>query len=189
MNESDRRVIRTRHALLHAFVDLTLEHGFDAVTIRQITKLADVSYSTFFRHFKNKDDLTTYVFNWALERVYEYIDNGMTPKEEALMIFKFISCNRAVYQFCSAVPRDHPAVASLLNDLAQGIESRFVAVNESEVPIAAIANHTSAAIMEVFRWWLANESKYSAEQMATIYYELIIKVKLSKAVYINPPLA
>ena len=183
MNESDRRVVRTRRAILDSFIKLTLELGFDAVTIREITKWAKVSYSTFFRHFKNKDELTNYVFNLARERIYALFDDRMNPIEEALAAFSYMSRERGIFLLCVAVPRDHPAVTSLRNELAATIKSELVAVDESAIPVDVIAYHTSAAILELCRWWLENDSKYTAEQMANIYYELVVKVKLANATY------
>ena len=53
----DRRIVRTRRALQHAFLQLTLEKGYDAVSIQDICEAADVGRSTFYQHFTSKDDL------------------------------------------------------------------------------------------------------------------------------------
>jgi AcrR family transcriptional regulator len=50
MDTHDRRVKRTQSALAKALIALTLEKGYDAVTIRDITERADIGYATFFRH-------------------------------------------------------------------------------------------------------------------------------------------
>jgi len=53
----DRRVLRTRRALQHAFLRLITEKGYDAVSIQDICEAADVGRSTFYLHFASKDDL------------------------------------------------------------------------------------------------------------------------------------
>jgi len=53
----DRRVARTRRALQHAFLQLILDKGYEAVSIQDICDAADVGRSTFYLHFKDKDDL------------------------------------------------------------------------------------------------------------------------------------
>jgi AcrR family transcriptional regulator len=53
----DRRVAKTRRALKEALTDLTLEHGYEAVTVSDIIDRADVGRSTFYAHFTDKDDL------------------------------------------------------------------------------------------------------------------------------------
>lgn len=53
----DRRVQKTKRALLNALVDLILEKGYEAVTIQDITGRAKVGRSTFYAHFESKDQL------------------------------------------------------------------------------------------------------------------------------------
>ena len=179
MNKNDRRVLRTRQSLIDALISLELEHGYDAVTIKDITRSANVSYSTFFRHFKNKDDLTNHVFQTARQQILDLIESDMIPYEEALVTYTHMSRNRDVYLLCANVPRDHPALATARDQIAEAVKRDLVAMDESIVPIDAIAHHTSASILELFRWWLKNDSNYSPEQMATIHCELVINAKLS----------
>src|SRR5437879_11312519 len=51
MDLQDRRVKRTQKALARALIELTLEKGYEAITIRDITDKAEVGYATFFRHY------------------------------------------------------------------------------------------------------------------------------------------
>src|SRR5437762_14310178 len=57
MEVRDRRVRRTQHLLARALIALTLEKGYEAVTIRDITERADLGYATFFRHYHDEDEL------------------------------------------------------------------------------------------------------------------------------------
>ncbi|MEU8895315.1 helix-turn-helix domain-containing protein [Nocardia sp. NPDC048505] len=58
MNETvDRRVRRTRQLLHRALIELMLERGYDRITVRDILERADVGRSTFYAHFRDKDDL------------------------------------------------------------------------------------------------------------------------------------
>lgn len=53
----DRRIARTRRSILEAFSTLVEERGYQAVTIQDVIVAADVSRSTFYLHFRGKDDL------------------------------------------------------------------------------------------------------------------------------------
>ena len=57
MNSTDRRVVRTRVSLKQALVKLSLDQGFDEVTIQEITEEANVGYRTFFRHYQDKETI------------------------------------------------------------------------------------------------------------------------------------
>lgn len=53
----DRRLGKTRRALKEALTDLILEKGYEGVTVQDIIDRADISRSTFYAHFTDKDEL------------------------------------------------------------------------------------------------------------------------------------
>ena len=53
----DLRVRRTRKLLTQALIEGTVEKGFAALTVRDITRRAMVNRSTFYRHYLDKYDL------------------------------------------------------------------------------------------------------------------------------------
>ena len=54
---TDRRVQRTRRALVMAFNRLILERGYGALTPSDVAAEADVGRSTFYEHYRGLDDL------------------------------------------------------------------------------------------------------------------------------------
>ncbi len=55
--KQDRRTARTRNALMSAFVELVLTRGYPDVSVEDIVARADVGRSTFYLHFRSKDDI------------------------------------------------------------------------------------------------------------------------------------
>jgi len=55
--KADRRTNRTRRSLSTALVDLVKEKRFDDITVQNVIDRADVGRSTFYSHFRDKDDL------------------------------------------------------------------------------------------------------------------------------------
>ncbi len=53
----DRRTRRSRRVLGAALVELVLERGFTTLTVEDITERADVARTTFYAHFRDKEDL------------------------------------------------------------------------------------------------------------------------------------
>ena len=53
----DRRGRRTRRQLKEALFALILEKGYDAVTIEDITGRADLGRTTFYLHYRDKEEL------------------------------------------------------------------------------------------------------------------------------------
>src|SRR5262245_19961303 len=60
--KTDRRIQRTQHNLTHAMVDLVIEKRFDDITVQNLIDRADVGRSTFYSHFRDKEDL--FQKNW-----------------------------------------------------------------------------------------------------------------------------
>lgn len=54
---SDRRILRTRHALGVAFISLLREHDWDQIRVQDICDRANVGRSTFYNHFVDKEGL------------------------------------------------------------------------------------------------------------------------------------
>src|SRR6185503_20627146 len=57
MTTTDRRVQRTREVLQKALIELISERGYDAITIRDIVDRANVGRTTFYLHYRSKDEL------------------------------------------------------------------------------------------------------------------------------------
>jgi AcrR family transcriptional regulator len=60
MNEDlpiDRRIIRTKMAIREALVVLMKEKGFDVLSVKDITELANINRGTFYLHYRDKFDL------------------------------------------------------------------------------------------------------------------------------------
>ena len=56
----ERKKAKTKAAIQHHALRLFREHGYDATTIEQIAEAAEISSSTFFRYFPNKEDVVLY---------------------------------------------------------------------------------------------------------------------------------
>ncbi len=57
--KEDRRIQRTRELLRSSMVALIRERGFETLTVQDIIDRANVGRSTFYSHFKSKEDLLT----------------------------------------------------------------------------------------------------------------------------------
>lgn len=55
--KTDRRTERTRSALMSSFVSLMLTRGYAPLSVEDISESANVGRSTFYLHFRNKEDI------------------------------------------------------------------------------------------------------------------------------------
>lgn len=74
MSQVDRRLRKTRTALIDAFARLVADHDLGAISVQQICETADVARSSFYAHFNNKRELVTAVFGALEETLVEQSD-------------------------------------------------------------------------------------------------------------------
>ncbi|MEU4313779.1 TetR/AcrR family transcriptional regulator [Nocardia sp. NPDC024068] len=57
MTTPDRRVRRTRDALHAALIGLMMERAYDRITVSDVIERANIGRSTFYAHYRDKDEL------------------------------------------------------------------------------------------------------------------------------------
>ncbi|MFC5827580.1 TetR/AcrR family transcriptional regulator [Nonomuraea insulae] len=80
MSRENVRVRRTRTLLRQALVELIEEHGFERLTVGQITERAMVSRAAFYRNYRDKYQLVEQIFEEAMgELLGTMTDQPGTP--------------------------------------------------------------------------------------------------------------
>lgn len=95
----DRRVRRTRDLLHRALIELMIERGYERVTVTDVIDRADVGRSTFYAHYRDKDDLLVVSCTEFLRREIERV-RGTTgsPLAPLRVMFQLAADYPDVYQ-------------------------------------------------------------------------------------------
>jgi AcrR family transcriptional regulator len=174
MAVADRRVKRTQRLLAEALISLTLEKGYEAVSIRDITDRADVAYATFFRHYEAKDALLDEVVDVILDDMSHLLQAGLSaPEQQAAVgtqIFAYVQAHRELcHVLFGSRGKDR------LIELLQTSEQEFPVLDASAPIPPEIANyHFMSAGIELIQWWLDHGMPYPPEQMGQIFATLIL---------------
>jgi AcrR family transcriptional regulator len=175
----DRRVRRTQNLLAKALIALTLEKGYEAVTIRDITQRADIGYATFFRHYRDKDELLEDVLDVVLAELVDVVIQPPAPEADpatiGTLIFRYVQEHSEVCR----VLLDSRGSTALVQRMIEAGSLRVLQDNvplpESVVPPEVAANHLVASSVALISWWLEREMPYPPERMGVIYAELIYR--------------
>ena len=181
MKKLDRRVARTRKALGDAIIGLALEKDYQQITVRDLTHYANVGYATFYRHFKSKDELLSYVLQSALEELKNVVAQEDTLYDEALASYKYFSQNTRLLRVYVDLPRSNVARQLIRKELAEIVVERYKERDSTSVPLEVSVIHIIESAHELLRWYLQNTERYSLEEVASIYSDLILGATESTA--------
>ena len=177
----DRRIARTRRSLKSALIELAAEKSYEQISIRDLTHRADIGYATFFRHFRSKDELATYCVRAVISEFFREIETASTLHEECFAVFASLKEHQDVCLFGLSLPRDHPALTPVFDDILKWVATTYAARDEVSFPFDVAANHLINSALEMTRWWLTDGQDYSFEQMSVMLSDLVIKVTESVA--------
>jgi AcrR family transcriptional regulator len=184
LEKTDRRIKRTHKLLQDALVELTLEKGYDAITIRDITERADVGYATFFRHYPDKGALLADVLRSMKEDLQVLMQPytlAANPEETGRLIFQYVQDH---CDLCKVLVNstDTMSLIKPVQELGLQETEAMLGVNpQGSLPLDIVINHLMSSLVMLIRWWLDNDSPYTPEQMGKIAADLIIRPATSAA--------
>lgn len=102
----DRRVERTRVALLQAFIDLVLSQGYDSTTVDAVAARANVGRSTFYVHFRGKEDILKHSMGFPNRELARALDADTTAEQLVPILEHFHTQRRINRVFFEAPVRN-----------------------------------------------------------------------------------
>ena len=175
-NKHDRRSQRTRHLLSAAFVELMREKGYGAVTVSDIIERANIGRSTFYSHYRDKDDLFVGELDRVIEVLSHHIPNqGEIPFFPSLGLFRHVGEEYELYKALVWTPGIDLLIKHLQKALSHRIEQGLQESGRKfGVPISIMASFIAGSFLTLLKWWLENKMVYSPEQMDDIFKKLTL---------------
>lgn len=183
----DRRVTRTRATLQEGLCALLRRKHYEAITIGDICAAANVGRSTFYAHYKSKDDLK----RSGLERLHA----ALAERQQAARVSSREDCKRN-FGFSLSVfahARDHldhyrtlaggrgSAVAlAKLRQMVTDLVRRELSLIEPEDSGDArarevVVQFVAGAFVALLIWWLDSGAKLLPEQIDAIFKQLVTR--------------
>jgi AcrR family transcriptional regulator len=181
--KTDRRVRRTRELLRSALVSLILEQGYEGVTVQDILDRADVGRSTFYAHYRDKDDLLlsgVEEFRSAFTAETDSADLTAGRKveflEPVLAVFRHADGHRQVYKAMVGKRGAEVFVRFLHENLTDLMRAHFRAQlperTRDDEQLAIAVQFVVSALIGLLDWWTLNDTPYTAEDMYMIFKRL-----------------
>ena len=175
VNQNDLRVIKTKRGLREAFIRLLLQKGYDAISIQDIATEAQAARVTFYRHYKDKEELLVDCLNVIYEELAERMkqvsaEDDFEQTHLSLRIFyEHIQEEEAIYKILFSSRGTQVVIERLRKLFAKRAKSQIPALFpdiQLRVPLDIMAYHSASAHIGLAIWWLEHNKPYSPEYMA-----------------------
>jgi AcrR family transcriptional regulator len=174
--KKDRRSQRTRQLFSDAIIALIKEKGYDTITVTDIIERANVGRSTFYAHYRDKDDLLTAEFN----RVIDVLERGILDESHeenllfpSLALFRHVGEQYALYKALTWGSGVDMLIKHVQKTLIKRIEQSLQeSGRDYAVPLPTLANYVAGSFLSLIKWWLENKMLYTPEKMDEVFRKL-----------------
>jgi AcrR family transcriptional regulator len=182
----DLRIRRTRGRLSDALVALMQEKPIDKIAVQEVLDRASVGRSTFYLHYRDKDDL----FLCVLEDGLEMWSTALGRKQEKSLriapvseFFAHVASARKLYRALVDSGRIHTFF-----ELAQGYFARAIAQRLKEMGVKnmvqgeldARSHGLAGNLLSLLKWWLDRGARESPKAMDELFHRMVWKGLQSK---------
>ncbi len=178
--KTDRRVRRTRDALGDALVELMQEKPFDSIKVQDVLDRAGVGRSTFYAHYRDKEDLFISDAEEFFESVAMALAVSNDPSERVAPVrelFAHLIDARKFFEALVASGKLHDNMELAQGHFAKGIERRLAQVPRGraipDAQRAAIANAHAGALISLLQWWIRRGMSTPPAEMDELFHRMV----------------
>lgn len=171
------RGLETQRQLRDVLMSLVIEKGYEHVSVRDITERAGIDRTTFYLHFKDKDDLFEKSQRWIVDELIVLRTRGSGPFPGISTTFEHMAQNAKKYL---AIYRSE-GTASRKGMLQEYIAQSITPILEhllkengihQKTMIEPVAHYLTGALRSLSRWWLEAGIPKSPEEMSELFLRL-----------------
>ncbi len=177
----DRRVLKTKHSLSKALIELIQEKHYDSITVQDVIDRANVGRSTFYTHFRDKEDLLMGDWKKALDFFLKQFKWENLKSGRFVPIAELFAHLKDFHPFYRALVKSSK-IERLFNNgkryfaeiIEKELDSHIIDKTSLSVPLPILSNYLAEEIFSQLKWWLDNNMPYSAREMDDTFHQLIM---------------
>ena len=180
LRKPDERIRRTHERLGNALVQLIGEKPINDITVQEVLDRASVGRSTFYLHFRDKNDLLLSQLEMFLEMMSTTLtrcgdkSDRVVPVEE---MFAHIGGQNKIYRALADSGRLNDFFDLAHGYFARGIEQRLR--GSKRIPksrlheLAVRAFALAGSLLALLRWWIDRGAKESPREMDELFHRIV----------------
>ena len=176
----DPRAVRTRDRLGDALIQLLLAKPFDDITVQEVLDRARVSRSTFYEHYRDKNDLFLSDVDQFFEMMSTQLSRTHDPSPRVAPVAEFfthVADVRDLYAVLVESGRMHDLTELGTAHFARGIEARLAAqprgVSLSKETRVALAHALAGALIALVTWWARQGMTTPPAELDRLFHRMV----------------
>lgn len=179
--KTDRRVIKTKHAIFKAFVELLNEKDLNQITITDIAKKANINRKTFYNYYSDAYEVMEEIENLTVEA---FINNIGTVKFTNMADFlteifiKFTETVNKDLEFFNLLFKTNNRsflIVKIVEALKKYVQKRIEESNELDMRrFEVVSNFYLSGVLSVYMNWFMNNYDQSIEEISALLTELVL---------------
>ena len=176
---SDRRTRRTRHKVSGALVDLIKEKRFDDITVQNLIDRAGVGRSTFYSHYRDKEDAFEHQWEQFNRHLAEQIKWDKAGKDSFFPVkffFQHLEESQSFYQGLVRSGKAEVIFNSGVEYLSKNIEAALrenFTTQQIAIPAPVLSNYLANEFFGLLKWWLDARMPYPPAAMDEMFHRLV----------------
>ena len=184
----DRRQIKTQNAIFDAFITLISKENYSKISIQEIIDEANIGRSTFYTHYKDKDELLDalckeifdHILTAAkdLHHTHGVVEHDGVPNSVICHMLQHIKENDHNILILFSCESNDIFLKYFKEHLRELMRINFIQdrpKREIEIPEDFLLNHITGSFVEMVQWWIKNGLKETPEQLDFYFSTVIIK--------------
>jgi AcrR family transcriptional regulator len=161
-------------------VELIQEKPFETVTVQDVLDRAGVSRSTFYTHYRDKEDLFMSDVEEFLELTATMLSRHGDASDRVAPVREFfahVSEMSRLYKALVESGKIHDFMELAQGHFARGIEQRLAdrprAAGLTAQRRAALAQALAGALLSLLTWWIDRDTPQSAAEMDELFHGMV----------------
>ncbi|EHS59142.1 TetR/AcrR family transcriptional regulator [Paenibacillus sp. Aloe-11] len=180
----DRRIQKSRQAIMNAFMTLMLEKDFESITINQIAEEANVNRGTVYLHFADKYDLRDQCMEAQINQLLRSCmsEEGLvhlTSKTALQRTFEYLEQHASFYSKMLTSKGSAVFRTQMETMLRQSLSEHLDSINlDRELNRDITVQFLISAGVGLLEWWITRSMPYPVSVMVEQFWNLLNRIQL-----------
>jgi AcrR family transcriptional regulator len=185
----DRRIQKTEALLRDALISLIREKAYDSIVVKEILDRANVGRTTFYTHFRDKDELLASSIREVLCSARSMQSPPLAKPYEkiirfSLPVFQYLQQHRHEHRRAGDAMLDarsrvvlHERLQNVLIELIEDDVKQYVQggrTRAGHMPPEVLTNYVASTFVLVLNWWVDTDSPLAPNEVNDLYRALVL---------------